>query len=67
MLLCGEWEVTVVGKVALVLMFLLNKVAEVNAFGNPNAESIYTPLKENGHLANIKFSDTGTNMICCQI
>lgn len=55
------------GKVALVLMFLLNKVAEVNAFGNPNAESIYTPLKENGHLANIKFSDTGTNMICCQI
>lgn len=50
------------GKVALVLMCLLNKVAEINAFRNPNAESIYTSLKENGMLANSKFSDTGTTL-----
>lgn len=67
MLLCWEWEVTVMGKGALGLMCHLNKVAEINALGSPNAESFYTSLKENGLLANSKFSDTGTNLNCCQI
>lgn len=67
MFLCWEWEVTEIGKVALGLMCLLTKVAEIDAFGNPNAKSIYIYLKENGLLFNSKFSDTGTNINCCQI
>lgn len=67
MLLCWEWEVTEMGKVALELMCLVNKVAGIDAFGNPDAESIYIYLKENGLLVNSKFSDTGTNTNCCQI
>lgn len=54
------------GRMALVLMFLLMKVAEINAFVNLSAESIYTSLKVNGLLANGELSDTGTSM-CCQI
>lgn len=54
------------GRMALVLMFFLMKVAEINAFVNLSAESIYTSLKVNGLLANGEFSDTGTN-ICCRI
>lgn len=54
------------GQMALLLLFLLKKVAEIPAVVNLSAESIYTSLKENGLLANGKFSDTGTN-ICCQI
>lgn len=50
------------GKVAVVLMCLLNKVPEINVFGTPKAESIYTSLKENGLLANSKFSDLETTL-----
>lgn len=52
------------GQMAPVLVFLLKKVAEINAFVDLSAESIYTSLKEDGLLANGKFSDRGTN-ICC--
>lgn len=43
------------GRMVLVLVFLLKKVAEINAFVNLSAESFYTSLKKNGLLAMISF------------
>lgn len=51
---CCECEEAPTGKVVLVLLSGLNKGAEINAFRNPNAENIYTFLRESGLLANSK-------------
>lgn len=63
---CCECEEAPTGKVVLVLLSGLNKGAEINAFRNPNAENIYTFLRESGLLANSAFSDTRTNTKRCQ-